>query len=139
MWSSKTLPDKVLRLLSPADRRALGKAGLTADEALQSARVKSEKDLQNLIEAYFRLRGIVAFRSRMDKKTRMRLGTPDFLLALRGEPVAIEAKLPGEPLSDAQVTVHEAMVVEPNGWTYLTVCSLDAVKAFVHDKLDLIG
>jgi hypothetical protein len=130
--SSKVLPEKVLRLLSPADRRSLGKAGLTADEALQAARVKSERDLQNLIETYFNLRGVVAIRSRMDKATTTPKGTPDFMLALRGRAVVIEAKLPGEELTPEQEAMKARMTGDPNGWHWLTVYSLDEVKELLH-------
>jgi hypothetical protein len=127
-WDSKILPDKILRLLSPVDRRSLGKAGLTAHEALAVARVKSERDLQNLIESYFNLRGVVAIRSRMDRKTTTPVGTPDFLLALRGQAIALEAKLPGENLSDEQKAMKEAMTGPPNNWRWVTVSSLASVK-----------
>jgi hypothetical protein len=131
-FESKILPDKILRLLSPADRRSLGVAGLTADEALDAARIKSERDLQNLIESYLNLRGVVAIRSRMDKKTRTKKGTPDFMLALRGHAVALEAKLPGEELRAEQADMMRKMTDEINGWEWVTVNSLDAVKSLLH-------
>ena len=127
-WDSKILPEKILRLLSPADRRSLGKAGLTAEEALQTARIKVERDLQNLIESYFRLRGVFAIRSRMDKKTTTPVGTPDFMLALDGEAIAIEAKLPGEKLTPEQEAMRKTLTESPNGWKWLTVYSLDPIK-----------
>lgn len=131
-WDSKLLPDKVLRLLSPADRRSLGKAGLTAEEAVLAGRVKVERDLQNLIESYFRLRGVFAIRSRMDKKTTTPVGTPDFMLALDGEAIAIEAKLPGEELTPEQETMRKILTEAPNGWRWLTVHSLDPIKELLH-------
>jgi hypothetical protein len=131
-WDSKLLPDKILRLLSSADRRSLGKAGLTAEEAFDAARVKSERDLQNLIESYLNLRGIVAIRSRMDKKTTTPAGTPDFLLALAGRAVALEAKLPGELLTKDQQAMKDKMSLPPNGWRWITVYSLDDVKTLLH-------
>jgi hypothetical protein len=130
-WNSKILPDKILRLLSPADRRSLGVAGLTADEALDAARIKSERDLQNQIESYFNLRGVVAIRSRMDKATRTKKGTPDFMLALRGHAIALEAKLPGEELREEQADMKRKMTDEINGWEWVTVNSLDAVKSLL--------
>lgn len=130
-WDSKLLPDKILRLLSPADRRSLGKAGLTAEEAVLAGRIKAERDLQNLIETYFNLRGIVAIRSRMDKATRTPVGTPDFLLALRGRAVALEAKLPGESLSAEQGTMKDRMTADPNGWHWITVHSMEEVRGLL--------
>lgn len=126
--NAKLFPPKVLRLLSAADRRSLGAAGLTPEETLLAGRVRVEKDLQNLTESYFNLRGIVAIRSRMDKATRTPVGTPDFLLALRGRAVALEAKLPGEELSDDQETMKARMTADPNGWHWITYSSLDEIK-----------
>jgi hypothetical protein len=130
-WDSKLLPDKVLRLLSPADRRSLGKAGLTAEEAVLAGRIKAEKDLQNLMESYFNLRGIVAIRSRMDKATRTKTGTPDFLLAIRGRAIAVEAKLPGKDLEEDQQSMKAKMMAAPNNWHWVTAYSMDTVKNLV--------
>jgi hypothetical protein len=47
--------------------------------AQPSAEVKSERDLQDLIAEYLRMKSIVAIRSRMDKKMTVPVGTPDFL------------------------------------------------------------
>jgi len=140
-WDSKTLPDKVLRLIPAEQRRRFlrGTAGMTADEALNAARVKSERDLQNLIESYFRVRNIVAIRSRMDKATTTPVGTPDFVLALRSRATAIEVKLPGEELEPEQARMKAAMTAGPNEWNWVTVHSLDEVKALVHKSLGLIG
>jgi hypothetical protein len=131
-WDSKTLPDKILRLVSPADRKALGKRGLTLCEVFERAKIKSERDLQNLIESYFRLHNVVAIRSRMDKKTTTPTGTPDFMLALKGQAIALEVKLPGEELSEEQKKMKEAMMATPNGWRWITVTDLEAVRQLLH-------
>jgi hypothetical protein len=132
-WENpKLFPPKVLRLIPAEQRRAFGLAGLTTEEALDAARIKSERDLQNVMESYFNLRGVVASRSRMDKKTRTKKGTPDFLLALHGRAIAIEAKLPGEELTEDQAKMKERMTAPPNEWEWVTAYSLDDVKAVLH-------
>jgi hypothetical protein len=136
-WENpKLFPPKVLRLIPAEQRRALGVAGLTREEALDAARIKSERDLQNIIESYFNLRGVVAVRSRMDKKTRTKKGVPDFMLALRGQAIAIEAKIGDEGLTVDQVKMRDRMTAEPNGWRWITARSLDDVKALVKAALD---
>ena len=69
--------------MSADDRRSLGKGTMTKDEALAKAALKSERDLQDLISEYLRMKNIVAVRSRMDKKTTVPVGTPDFVFAVR--------------------------------------------------------
>ena len=51
--SSTILPERILRLMSVDDRRSLGKAGITKAEVLEKAAVKSERNLQNLIDSYY--------------------------------------------------------------------------------------
>ena len=43
------LPNNILVRMSPADRKQLGKAGLTAAECAEKAAVKNERELQKLI------------------------------------------------------------------------------------------
>jgi hypothetical protein len=67
----------------------------------------------------------------MDKATRTKKGTPDFMLALRGHAIALEAKLPGEELREEQADMKRKMTDEINGWEWVTVNSLDAVKSLL--------
>ena len=132
-WDSKLLPDKILRLMSAADRREYARGQLTGEEALEAARVRSERDLQNLAERYFRLRGVVAVRARMDKATTTAVGTPDFLLSLAGlGGVAVEFKLPGEELTPEQEAMKLKMTTPPNCWHWVTARSLDDIKQLLH-------
>lgn len=56
---------------------------------------RREKDDQDEIEAFCKLRGWPCYRSRMDRAHTMPVGTPDFLICIGGIFVAIECKLPG--------------------------------------------
>ena len=135
-----TFPDKVKRLLSPEDRRTLGKNVATAEEVLARGLVKAERDLQNLIDALLRLKGIVAIRSRMDVATTNNKGTPDFLFAITcpnhlscswsTHAIALEVKMPSEKkkLSDDQTKMRLAMCMEPNAWETYVVESVDEVR-----------
>lgn len=87
------LSDKMLRMISAQDRAPMGKAGITYAEAQVKADVKSERELQNQIENWLRLNSIPAFRQRMDRKSNMPIGTPDFLVCWRGCFYAFEVKV----------------------------------------------
>ncbi len=92
------LPDNILRHMSKSDRAKLGKAGRTATEVLERGVVKAERDLQTQIEAWLRLKGYAYFRQRMDKRSTAKVGTPDFLICVRGRFIAVECKVgKGQP------------------------------------------
>lgn len=121
------LPDKMLRRMRPEDRKALGKQAMTAEEAIARYTIKSEKDLQNQIGDLLRLRGIWFWTSAMHKATSCTIGAPDFLLCVKGFPMAFEVKLPGKKPEAHQIACHEAMA--KNGWCVYVVTSLDQVRA----------
>jgi len=89
-----TPSDKMLQLMSPADRKALGKAGRTMQEISAQHEVKSEKELQNQIRDLLRRFNIEWYCwSRMDKKTHQKVGWPDFVIPLpRGKTLYWEVK-----------------------------------------------
>lgn len=127
-----TLPDSILKRITPADRKLAGLPGPLAETvkaAADKADLRREKELQRDIENWLRLRGITAIRSRMDRKTSNNCGTPDFLFAVRGQAVAIEVKLPGCSLSDDQIRIRQGMIAD--GWNYSVVTSLDEAIAVV--------
>lgn len=102
---TSTLPDHILRLMSAEDRKPLGKAGVTREEAEEKAAVKCEKDLHDLFTNWLRLNDLHFIHSRMDRKPTIRAGWPDFTV-IRGELVCcIEFKAPGGKLRPEQVKV----------------------------------
>ena len=92
--------------------------------------IKTEKILQTQIEGYLAHHGITCIRSRMDKATSNQLGTPDFLLAVDGQAVAYEAKLPHKKLTPEQEKMRAHL--EENGWHYRVIHHLDEVIADLH-------
>ncbi len=99
----KVLPEKMLRRLCPEDRAALGKAGRTAGECEVVRATCAEKELQRQIEADLNRRELFFVRSRMDRRTSVRVGLPDFLIILPGGfCLAIEVKVQGGVVSDDQ-------------------------------------
>ena len=75
------LPDNILKRISTSDRKAMGKAGLTSEEAALASDVRSERALQRLINSELTRRqgdGQLVYNwSRMDKKTTCKIGWPD--------------------------------------------------------------
>lgn len=104
--------------------------------------LKLEKRLQVEILNTLRLKGIVAIRSRMDKRTTNPVGTPDFLFAvqcgLRSIPVAIECKVPGGKLTPEQQEMAIRMMESPNGWCYHIVTSVNEMLQILR-KLGITG
>ena len=81
--------------------------------------IKSERDEQDQFHEFLREHGTVVFRSRMDKATTLPVGTPDFLFALQGTPIAIEFKAPGKSLTKEQDEMMLRMT--GNGWQCFVV------------------
>ena len=127
-----SLPDSLLRRVSPADRKA---AGLPAplSEIVSMAKVKSdlkrEKELQNQIVNWLRLRNITVSWFRMDKRLTATVGWPDITFAVKGRAVALECKLPGERPTEDQERVMAGLIRD--GWRVAVVTSLDEARAVV--------
>jgi len=124
---TKIIPESWLKLMRPEDRKAMGKAGLTADEAYAKFADRSEKDLHKLIWAELTRRGIVVIHSRMDRRSTTAKGIPDFCFALPGTaygiPIAVEVKTATGQLTREQKITMELM--EKNGWETHVVRSFD--------------
>ena len=86
------LPNNILVRMSPADRKQLGKAGLTAAECAEKAAVKNERELQKLIANELLRNGIYYTQSATHKRTTNALGTPDFIFCVKGQYCAVEVK-----------------------------------------------
>lgn len=128
----KGLPDNILRLMRPEDRAALGKAGVTTAEATEKCKAGMEKQLQNEIRNYLRLRDIWFDWDATHARRRGTRGAPDFMFAIMGVPCAVEAKTEKGRVSAEQEKAHEAM--RANGWRVIIATSIMDVKAL----LDLI-
>ena len=98
----KSVPDSFRKKLPAKERKALGKHGMTAAEARERYRSGQEKILQGDIAAWLDIEGIWYTRSRMDRKTTLRKGTPDFICCVNGLFLAIEAKCEGGEVKEEQ-------------------------------------
>lgn len=121
--------DKQLGMI-PKDQRKGMRNLVTAAEATAKAADASEKEMQETIEAFCRQKGWPCYRSRMDRKTTMPAGTPDFMICLNGRFVAIECKQPPNKCTDAQKRALNLIGANGGAWRVST-CSKDAIDFLI--------
>ena len=107
--------DKIAKLMSPADRKALGVLLPAEREARHD--VKDEKTLQRLCESELNRRGIVYLH--LPFRAREKIGWPDLTFVIGGIPYAIELKTATGTLSPGQKEMLRRM--NKNGW-YVDIC-----------------
>jgi hypothetical protein len=78
--------------MRPEDRAHLGKAGRTSEEIAKVVKDRAEKDLHRDIVRYLNVLGIPFCHARMDRRSSMTPGWPDFTFPYKGRFVAWEAK-----------------------------------------------
>jgi len=119
--------EAILSRMSKAERAKMPGVQ-TAEEAQAKFAARSERELQNQIAQYLRLKGIWFFQARMDKPTSGQVGTPDFLM----NGYALEVKFEKGKLSDEQIECHDRM--RKSGWLVSTVNTFEdarnAIEAF---------
>lgn len=133
------LPDKILRLLSPEDRKKLGKAGLTKPEWESKWQARNERDLQKQIAQLLGLHGIAYCWHRTDRRSHATIGWPDFTFCVEGEydcssegynitptyACAWEIKFGDGELSIEQKQMAVRLQSPPNNWRWRVIRSLD--------------
>jgi len=117
MGLDKTLPENILKRMSAADRKAAGQK--TAGEAQAAFVVRSEKKEQDILIQWLHLRGYPFCRARMDKKSTINEGWPDFTVFHNGKVALVEMKVPGGKLSFPQEMCIKALCAEG---ILVTVC-----------------
>ena len=129
------LTDQMRRLIRPADRKTLGKAGMTSEEAIEKFVVKSEMDIHKQIIGVLDIRGIAYQRNRPDKKTGATLGWPDFTFCVthhqtnEATAMAFEVKHESKGLDPDQKRCIKKMLA--NGWAVYLVRSMEDAKRFL--------
>lgn len=98
----RLLTDRQLRLISPADRKPLGKAGMTAGEALTKETKTLERKIHNDFTGFCNRHGIDVWHSNPVRKSSIGEGLPDFLCLRSGLGVCIEFKVLPNKLSRVQ-------------------------------------
>jgi hypothetical protein len=125
------LPDHILRMIDFAERQKLGREFRTFEEVQLNAERYTERKLHAQIRNLLSLKEIVYFESRMDRRTTQRKGTPDFIFAAKGIPIAWECKTGKSKLSPEQEQMLQAM--EVNGWRIKVVRSLQEAAEALKD------
>jgi hypothetical protein len=120
------LPQRLIDLMSPADRAKLGKAGRTTLEIFREVEEQSERDLHRDIVRYLNVLGVPFAHARMDKKSSIAVGYPDFSFPYRGRFVAWEAKVRGRPLDADQQRTRE--MIEKHGGQFAVIRGLEDAK-----------
>jgi hypothetical protein len=72
----------------------------------------TERKLHHMFEAWLRLNEIPYVHSRMDKKSTIRVGWPDFSIFSEGKTVFVEFKQAGKELSPEQIVVTAELISE---------------------------
>lgn len=114
------LPDALVRAIAKGDRKVLGL--VTSEEALCAQELRQEREMHKLFANWLRLHGVPFIHARMDKKSTIRRGWPDFTLLWGGRALCLEFKLPGEGLDPDQIEVHRELTL--NGTPVQTVHSV---------------
>jgi hypothetical protein len=110
----QTLPENILRRMSEADRKQLGKGFRTAAECEAVAVAKSEKQLQQDLYSLLHRRGHRPRMQRMDRKSNVAVGMPDISFEVGGRSCHWEVKLPGKHPTGDQIRTMAELAAEPN-------------------------
>ena len=118
-----------LQSLPEHERKKLGKAGITAKEALRTYQRGQEKDLQKQVASYLDLNQIYYECDRMDKRTSGKLGRADFRICYQGHWISAECKAESCTLESAQAM--EAARLRKSGGRFVIVFRLlDLIDEF---------
>lgn len=127
----KSAPESFKTKLSSSERKVLGKHGWTKQECKEAYEAKNEKELQEQIVAWLDIERIYYVRPRMDKRTTVRHGTPDFIVAVSGIFLAIECKTSTGRVSSDQD--REIQAIKESGGRTLIARTLYAVQQEVRN------
>ncbi len=128
------LPDAMVRAMSKSDRKALGLS--TSKEALCAQQIRQEREMHNLFASWLRLNQVPFIHARMDKKSTIRKGWPDFTLVWHGHAFCLEFKLPGQPLEPEQLEVHRELRLTgtPVQTAYSVAEAIDAARRLIGES-----
>jgi hypothetical protein len=125
--SMKVVPEHFLKLMSAEDRKPLGKAGFTSAEVREICTKKAEKEMHEVFTQWLNLNNIYHVHSRMDKKSTIAKGTPDFTIVYGGKGFFIEFKTPQNTLSDEQ-KVHMKKIMASGTQYFLCYDAKEAIE-----------
>jgi hypothetical protein len=124
------LPDHILsKIADPAEKKRLGKAGLTMPEHIAEYSLKLERNLHNDFSGFLKRHEFdLVIHTSPAKKSPIKAGWPDYTIFKGGKILFIEFKVGENVLSEEQETVIAQLLTEG-----FTVCVLfnyaEAVEA----------
>jgi len=124
-----TIPEHIRRLMPREERTT--RETMTLPDIEEQVRVNSEKALQRQIADWLRMKGVPVGNPRMDRKTTLAVGWPDFVFPWapwRGKFVALEAKTENGKQSEEQKR-FERLIIECEGCYYVVRSLADVVSA----------
>jgi uncharacterized protein YfiM (DUF2279 family) len=122
-----TLSEGLLQALPPAERKRLGRAGMTRQEAATKYAAGQEKELKKDVVNEIYRRGGWLFEQPMSKRTRGRPGVPDIIACYRGLFLAVELKAAGGTMTQEQG--QEAVAIRKASGRFVLAYSLADVTA----------
>ncbi len=90
---SQILPENILRLIDPKDRKPMGKAGLTASESQAKGEAVAERLIAKEYTSWLNLHGIKFIRASMNRRVHdLNPGWPDVTCFYGGKVLFVELK-----------------------------------------------
>jgi hypothetical protein len=108
------IPDNLLRLMSPADRKQYGRAGWTLEECQARVDGRIERKEHNIVTSYCNRHEIPCIHSATHKRPTNNVGLPDFIILWRNHALIGEMKIGKRKLSDGQIRMAAALQVASN-------------------------
>lgn len=133
MGISTPLPDRVKALMRPEDRKAMGKAGMTTEEALAKADLQAERDIQAGLAGLLAIREVTPLVMPFGKKSGCTPGWPDLTFAYLGIPCAWEVKTVKGTCQPEQIKMR--VKLERDGWRYEVVRSIEQARGILNQLL----
>jgi hypothetical protein len=118
------LSDGFLKALPVEERRKLGRAGMTSEEAQARYAAGEEKKLQKDIATWLDHEQIYFESDRIDRKTSGRKGRADFRVCVEGQWLSLEAKSETGKLTKEQAA--EAARLRKSGGKFVVCSSLES-------------
>jgi hypothetical protein len=117
------------KIAAPAERKRLGAAELTRDEAINKSTFQAEKAEHNIVLNWCLLNGIEVIHAPMHKRSDLPEGWPDLTFCYHDRFLLVEMKVNGRRFNDAQKICHarleargiKVLTLESAQWTILAL------------------
>jgi hypothetical protein len=96
------IPESLLKLMSPADRRQFGRAGWSMADVQERVDLRLERKEHNIVTAWCRRHEIPCVHSATHKRPTNNIGLPDFIILYANHALPGEMKIGRRKLSESQ-------------------------------------